>query len=33
MKPLRDLLDKQAENFEEGGKLEKLYPFYEAGDT
>ena len=33
MKPLRDLLDKQAEHFEEGGKLEKLYPFYEAGDT
>ena len=33
MKPLRDLLDKQAERFEEGGKLEKLYPFYEAGDT
>ena len=33
MKPLRDLLDKQAEHFEEGGKLERLYPFYEAGDT
>jgi Na+-transporting NADH:ubiquinone oxidoreductase subunit B len=33
LKPLRDLLDKQAERFEEGGKLEKLYPFYEAGDT
>ena len=33
MKPLRELLDKQAEHFEEGGKLEKLYPFYEAGDT
>ena len=33
MKPLRNLLDKQAEHFEEGGKLEKLYPFYEAGDT
>ncbi len=33
MKPLRDLLDKQAEHFEEGGKLEKLYPFFEAGDT
>lgn len=33
MKPLRDLLDKQAEQFEEGQKLEKLYPFYEAADT
>ena len=33
MKALRDFLDKQGEQFEEGGKLEKLYPFYEAGDT
>jgi len=33
VKPLREFLDKQGERFEEGGKLEKLYPLYEAGDT
>ena len=33
MKPLRNLLDRVAPLFEEGGKLEKLYPLYEAGDT
>ncbi len=33
MKFLRKLLDKQAPLFEKGGKLEKLYPFYEANDT
>lgn len=33
MKPLRDFLDKQGELFKKGGKLEKLYPLYEAGDT
>ncbi len=33
MKPLRDLLDKQGEQFHKGGKLEQLYPLYEAGDT
>jgi Na+-transporting NADH:ubiquinone oxidoreductase subunit B len=33
MKFLRDLLDKQAKLFEKGGKLEKLYPLYEANDT
>jgi Na+-transporting NADH:ubiquinone oxidoreductase subunit B len=33
VKPLRDFLDKQGEQFHEGGKLEKLYPLYEAGDT
>ncbi len=33
MKPLRDFLDKQGERFKKGGKLEKLYPLYEAGDT
>ena len=30
---LRDFLDKIAPNFEKGGKLEKLYPLYEAFDT
>lgn len=33
MKFLRNLLDKPKKLFEKGGKLEKLYPFYEAGDT
>ncbi len=30
---LRKLLDQIAPNFEKGGKLEKLYPLYEAQDT
>ena len=33
MKLLRSTLDKTAPLFEKGGKLEKLYPAYEAGDT
>jgi Na+-transporting NADH:ubiquinone oxidoreductase subunit B len=33
MKALRKLLDKQHKLFAKGGKLEKLYPLYEAGDT
>ncbi|MCG8459801.1 MAG: NADH:ubiquinone reductase (Na(+)-transporting) subunit B [Holophagales bacterium] len=33
MKALRKLLDSQAKHFEEGGKLEKLYPLWEAQDT
>lgn len=33
MQFLRDFLDKQAHHFEKGGKLEALYPFYEANDT
>ena len=33
MKFLRDLQDKQAKLFEKGGKLEKLYPLFEANDT
>ena len=33
MKFLRNLLDRQARHFEKGGKLEKLYPLYEANDT
>ena len=33
MKLLRKLLDKQAGMFEKGGRLEKLYPLYEAIDT
>ncbi|MEC9073228.1 MAG: NADH:ubiquinone reductase (Na(+)-transporting) subunit B, partial [Myxococcota bacterium] len=33
MKLLRNLLDSQAKLFEPGGKLEKLYPVYEAHDT
>ncbi len=33
MKFLRNLLDKQEKHFEAGGKLEKLYPLYEAIDT
>ena len=33
MKFLRKMLDKQGKLFEKGGKLEKLYPLYEAHDT
>ena len=33
MKFLRDQLDKVEPLFEKGGKLEKLYPLYEAKDT
>ena len=33
MKFLRDILDKQAHNFEKGGKLEWLHPVWEAQDT
>ena len=33
MRFLRNLLDRQARHFEKGGKLEKLYPLYEANDT
>ena len=30
---LKKILDKYRENFDEGGKLERLYPIYEATDT
>lgn len=33
MQFLRNILDKQAVHFEKGGKLEKLFPLWEAGDT
>ncbi len=33
MKFLRNILDRVGENFHEGGKLEKLYPLYDAIDT
>lgn len=33
MKFLRNLLDKMHPMFDKGGKLERLYPLYEAGDT
>ncbi|MDJ0851919.1 MAG: NADH:ubiquinone reductase (Na(+)-transporting) subunit B [Myxococcota bacterium] len=33
MKFLRNQLDKVAPHFEEGGRFERLYPFYEAADT
>ena len=33
MKFLRDILDKVEPHFTKGGKLEKFYPLYEAGDT
>tara|TARA_B100001115_G_C15813208_1_gene403423 strand:- start:335 stop:1495 length:1161 start_codon:yes stop_codon:yes gene_type:complete len=33
VKFLRNILDKVGENFHEGGKLEKLYPLYDAIDT
>ena len=33
MKLLRDMLDAVEPHFTKGGKLEKLYPAYEAADT
>ena len=33
MRLLRALLDKQARHFEKGGRLERLYPLWEAQDT
>jgi Na+-transporting NADH:ubiquinone oxidoreductase subunit B len=33
MKPIRQFLDKIRPAFEEGGKLERLYPLFEATDT
>ena len=33
MKLLRRLLDSQAHHFEPGGKLERLYPLWEAQDS
>lgn len=33
MKALRQQLDKMRKHFQAGGKLEKLYPLYEAADT
>ena len=33
MKFLRNMLDRVHPIFAKGGKLEKLYPLYEAGDT
>ncbi len=33
MKPLRNLLDRVAPLFEEGGRFPRLFPFYEAIDT
>jgi len=33
MNAIRKLLDKQAKHFEQGGRLEALYPLWEAGDT
>lgn len=33
MKALRKILDSQAKHFEKGGKLEKLFPLWEAQDT
>ncbi len=33
MKFLRSFLDSQEKHFQEGGKLERLYPLYEATDT
>jgi Na+-transporting NADH:ubiquinone oxidoreductase subunit B len=33
MKSLRAFLDRQAHHFEKGGRLEKLYPLWEAADT
>ncbi len=33
MKPLRKMLDRMHPSFSKGGKLEKLYPLYEAADT
>ena len=33
MKLIRNMLDKVAPNFEEGGKLERFHPIFEATDT
>ncbi len=33
MKFLRNILDQAEKQFEKGGKLEKLFPLYEAIDT
>ena len=33
MKFLRNILDKIEPHFKKGGKLESLYPLYEASDT
>jgi Na+-transporting NADH:ubiquinone oxidoreductase subunit B len=33
MRLIRTLFDKQAKHFAKGGKLERLYPLYEMGDT
>lgn len=33
MRFLRAILDRQSHHFEKGGKLEKLFPLYEMGDT
>jgi len=33
MRALRQFLDRQAHHFEKGGRLEKLYPLWEAADT
>jgi Na+-transporting NADH:ubiquinone oxidoreductase subunit B len=33
MRFLRELLDRHAHHFERGGRLEKLFPLYEATDT
>ena len=33
MKLIRNLLDKVAPTFKEGGRLERLYPIFEATDT
>jgi Na+-transporting NADH:ubiquinone oxidoreductase subunit B len=33
VKPLRAFLDRQAHHFEKGGRLEKLFPLWEAADT
>jgi Na+-transporting NADH:ubiquinone oxidoreductase subunit B len=33
MRPLRAFLDRQAHHFEKGGRLQKLYPLWEAADT
>ena len=33
MRRLRSFLDRQAHHFEKGGRLERLYPLWEAADT
>ena len=33
MKPIRNVLDRVKPQFERGGRLERLYPLYEALDT